>query len=323
MRRTILALSITALTLAACGGSDSESESESESTTVDTEAEADAETDAATNTASDEESADPQVAEDDPAIEEPPANPDKPEVELPEELPTELERTVIEEGTGEAAEIGDTVIVNYVGVRSEDGVEFDNSYDRQPFPVTLGTGSVIAGWEQGLEGAQTGEQVRLDIPSDLAYGEESRGEIIGPNEPLTFVIEVLAVIPATDPADAPTEPGVALSAAPGVEVTEFEDLTIGDGPALEVGTTAVINYVNFRGDNGVAIESNWEAVPQPIPFDDSLLPGLLEGMEGMNVGGRRAITIPPEAGFGAEGRPQQGLPADTDMIFVVDLLGTY
>ena len=112
-------------------------------------------------------------------------------------------------------------------------------------------------------------------------------------------------------------------AAPGVEVTEFEDLTIGDGPALEVGTTAVINYVNFRGDNGVAIESNWEAVPQPIPFDDSLLPGLLEGMEGMNVGGRRAITIPPEAGFGAEGRPQQGLPADTDMIFVVDLLGTY
>ncbi len=43
----------------------------------------------------------------------------------------------------------------------------------------------------------------------------------------------------------------------------------------------------------------------------------------MNVGGRRAVTIPPEDGFGPEGNPQGGLPADTDMIFVIELIGTY
>ena len=56
---------------------------------------------------------------------------------------------------------------------------------------------------------------------------------------------------------------------------------------------------------------------------DTLLPGLLEGMEGMNVGGRRAVTVPPEDGFGEEGNPQGGLPAGTDMIFVIELIGTY
>lgn len=327
MRRTTLAISITAaLALAACGGSDSDT-----ADTVDTapatdgaeQTEADGTTEESSETIAESDATDGSTPAPEPAPSTT-ANPDKPEVAIPDEAPTELERNVLVEGSGEGAETGDTVIVNYVGVRSEDGVEFDNSYDRgQPFPVTLGSGSVIQGWDDGLIDAQAGEQVQLDIPSDLAYGEQARGELIGENEDLSFVIDVLAVIPAADPADAPTEPGVELSTEEGVEATEFEDLVVGDGPALETGNTAVIRYVNFRGDNGVAIESNWGGEPLSIPFEEGLLPGLLEGMDGMQVGGSRAITIPPEEGFGPEGNPQGGLPADTDMIFVIDLLGTY
>lgn len=308
MRRTALIISISALTLAACGGSDSESGS------ADTVAESDSEptgTDGDLGGATPTTVAAPSTTE----------NPDKPDVEIPSELPTKLERNVLQSGSGDEAEIGDTVIVNYVGVRSEDGVEFDNSYDREPFPVTLGSGSVIQGWEDGLVGAQTGEQVQLDIPSDLAYGEEARGELIGENESLSFVIDVLAVLDAADPADAPTEPGVELSTGPGVETTEVEDLVVGDGPELEVGSTAFIRYTMFRGDNGAVLETQW-ADPVPVEYVDGLLPGLFVGLEGMQVGGTRAITIPPEEGLGPEGNPQGGLPADTDVIFVIDLLGT-
>ena len=60
----------------------------------------------------------------------PTTSPDKPTVSLPAETPTELVITDLIEGTGPAAQVGDTVTVNYVGVRSEDGTEFDNSYDR-------------------------------------------------------------------------------------------------------------------------------------------------------------------------------------------------
>ena len=78
----------------------------------------------------------------------------KPVVKVPASLPTKLVVTVLKEGSGEAAKNGDIVEVNYVGVRSADGKEFDNSYDRgQTFPVTLGAGGVIKGWDQGLVGA--------------------------------------------------------------------------------------------------------------------------------------------------------------------------
>lgn len=301
MRRTLLITTIAALSLAACGASDSEADATDEDASPATEA---------------VESLPPDT---NPVSE----NPDKPEVDLPSELPTELVRTVLVAGSGEAAAVGDTVLVDYVGVRSEDGVEFDNSYDRDPFPVTLGNGSVIQGWEDGLLGAQTGELVQLDIPAELAYGEEARSEVIRENEALTFVIEVRAVIAAAEPADVPTEPGVSLSTGEGVAATEYVDLVVGDGPPLERGNTALIRYVNFRGDNGVAIETNWSSDPLQVPFEEGLLPGLLEGMDGMNVGGRRAVTIPPEDGFGPEGNPQGGLPADTDMIFVIELIGTY
>jgi peptidylprolyl isomerase len=252
----------------------------------------------------------------------PPTNPAKPEVEIPAEVPDELQVTVLQEGTGPEAQNGDTVVVDYVGVRTSDGVEFDNSYDRfQPFPVVLGEGGVIAGWDQGLVGAQAGSRIQLDIPSELAYGAESRGEIIGENEPLTFLIDVRAVVP---PGEEPTESGVDPSEG-ATEVTVV-DLVEGDGPELETGQLAFIRFVLFRGDNGVVLQSNWAEQLQPLPLNEDIFPPLFEGLQGMQVGGRRAITFPPqypEFGFGPEGNPTGGLPAETDVTLVVDLVGLY
>jgi peptidylprolyl isomerase len=312
MRRTLPLLVTATLLFAACGSDDTASDSSTDTSGVDAVApvetsDTDAESDDTTDTGS--------VA---PA----PTNPDKPEVEIPDEIPTELVVTVIDEGTGPAAVSGDTVIVDYVGVRTRDGVEFDNSYDRfEPFPVVLGQGGVIAGWDEGLIGAQTGARIRLDIPSDLAYGPEARGDIIGENEALTFLIDVRAVIQPPDAADAPTEPGVPPSE--GATETTFTDLVEGDGTELLAGQTGVINYVLFRGDNQVALESSWEAEPVPVPTAEGGFPGFVQGLPGMKVGGRRAIVIPPEDAFGPDGDPQLGLPAGTDMVIVVDLLGVY
>ena len=60
-----------------------------------------------------------------------------------------------------------------------------------------------------------------------------------------------------------------------------------------------------------------------MPTAEGGFPGFVNGLPGMKVGGRRAIIVPPEDAFGPEGNPQLGLPAGTDMIIVVDLLGVY
>ncbi len=309
MRRTLPLLVTATLLFAACSSDDDNATDTSTASTQETTAPDGSSVDQPTDTSD----ADPVT---------PSTNPDKPEVEVPDEIPTELQVTVLEEGTGPEAEAGDTVVVDYVGVRSRDGVEFDNSYDRfEPFSVVLGQGGVIAGWDQGLVGAQTGDRIRLDIPSDLAYGAEARGDIIGENEALTFLIDVRAVIQPPDAADAPTEPGV--PASEGATETTYVDLVVGDGAELQAGQTAVINYVLFRGDNQVLLESSWETGAVPVPTAEGGFPGFVNGLPGMKVGGRRAIVIPPEDAFGPDGNPQLGLPAGTDMVIVVDLLGVY
>ena len=310
MRRTLPLLVTATLLFAACSSSDDASDgtTNESATTDDSATTSDADSTESTDAAG--------------TLAPPPTNPDKPAVEVPAEIPSELQITVIEEGTGPGAEAGDTVIVDYVGVRTRDGVEFDNSYDRfEPFPVVLGQGGVIAGWDQGLVGAQTAARIRLDIPSDLAYGAESRGDIIGENEALTFLIDVRAVIQPPDPADEPTEAGV--PASEGAAETTFTDLVEGDGPELLAGQTGVINYVLFRGDNLVALESSWQSEPVPVPTAEGGFPGFVNGLPGMKVGGRRAIVVPPADAFGPDGNPQLGLPAGADMIIVVDLLGVY
>ena len=85
----------------------------------------------------------------------------------------------------------------------------------------------------------------------------------------------------------------------------------------------MINYVLFRGDNLVALENSWEGDPVTVSTAEGGFPGFVNGLPGMKVGGRRAIIVPPEDAFGAEGNPQLGLPAGSDMIIVVDLLGVY
>ncbi|MDX2378459.1 MAG: FKBP-type peptidyl-prolyl cis-trans isomerase [Acidimicrobiia bacterium] len=333
MRRTLIALASTTLVLAACGSDYSTADTldtvNDSADTDDTVAASDSEaaapvTDGAIDETAGTETDDPPV-ETNPDGEEippPPTSPDKPEVDIPAAAPTELQVAVLQEGEGPEAESGDTVIVHYVGVRSSDGVEFDNSYDRfEPFPVVLGTSAVIKGWDDGLVGAQTGQRIQLDIPSDLAYGPEARGDVIGADEALTFVIDVQAVIQQPDIADQPSEAGVPESVG-ATEVTTV-DLIEGEGAELEVGDTAVMHLVLFRGDNLVALDTTWEREPIQIPMNPQGVAGLVEGMPGMKVGGRRAIVIPPESGFGPEGSTEIGLPAETDIIIVVDLLGKY
>ena len=123
----------------------------------------------------------------------------KPEVVLPSSEPTELVVTDLVEGTGDPLEVGDTVVTHYVGVLSADGTEFDESYSGDPIELTVGSGQVIPGWDQGLIGVKAGGRRQIDIPASLAYGAAGAGGVIPPNASLTFVVDVVEVIPPPPP----------------------------------------------------------------------------------------------------------------------------
>jgi peptidylprolyl isomerase len=109
--------------------------------------------------------------------------------------PPTLEMRHIVKGKGPAAQSGRTVSVQYVGVSWSTGQEFDSSWDRgkQPFTFKLGAGMVIPGWDQGIVGMRVGSRRLLVIPPNLAYGPQGQPPVIGPNETLVFVVDLLKV----------------------------------------------------------------------------------------------------------------------------------
>jgi peptidylprolyl isomerase len=119
----------------------------------------------------------------------------KPEIDPPEgPAPSELQVTDLTEGDGAEAGTGQTVHMHYVGVAHSTGEEFDASYNRgEPLAFRLGTGQVIAGWDQGVQGMKVGGRRRLVIPPHLAYGDRGAGGVIAPGETLIFVVDLVDV----------------------------------------------------------------------------------------------------------------------------------
>jgi peptidylprolyl isomerase len=118
----------------------------------------------------------------------------KPTVEVPaDEVPSyQLELEDIAVGDGEEAVAGRIVEVHYVGVSWSTGQQFDASWDRgQTFKFGLGKGQVIAGWDQGVAGMKVGGRRRITIPPMLGYGKRGAGGVIGPDETLVFVVDLL------------------------------------------------------------------------------------------------------------------------------------
>jgi FKBP-type peptidyl-prolyl cis-trans isomerase len=106
--------------------------------------------------------------------------------------PKELKVEDLVEGKGAAAKNGDKLSVQYVGVLYDNNKEFDSSWSRgeEPLEVTLGSGQVIPGWEQGLIGMKVGGRRKLTIPPDQAYGAQGQPPDIPANATLVFEIDL-------------------------------------------------------------------------------------------------------------------------------------
>jgi peptidylprolyl isomerase len=175
MRLLVLLAAVAALGLAACGDDDDDSgDAAGSADTSQQESAADTETETA-----------PDLT--DTSV--------KPVIDKPSGVPPrKLVKEDIVKGKGPGAKPGDTVVVHYVGVNFSTGEEFDASWDAgQPFPVQLGAGQVIEGWEKGLVGLKKGGRRQLTIPPEQAYGAEGAPPSIGPNETLVFVIDALEI----------------------------------------------------------------------------------------------------------------------------------
>jgi peptidylprolyl isomerase len=100
----------------------------------------------------------------------------------------------------------------------------------------------------------------------------------------------------------------------------IEDIIEGDGREAKAGDTVRAHYVGVAHSTGEEFDASWN---RGAPLDFRLgvgmvIPGWDKGIEGMKVGGRRKLTIPPHLAYGDRGAGGAIAPGET-LIFVVDL----
>lgn len=99
-----------------------------------------------------------------------------------------------------------------------------------------------------------------------------------------------------------------------------KDLEEGTGPAGKAGDVVSVNYVGVNYKTGKEFDASWSR-GEPFTFTlgaGEVIPGWDQGVEGMKVGGRRELIIPPELGYGSTGSPPV-IPPNETLVFVVDL----
>ncbi|NEC27730.1 FKBP-type peptidyl-prolyl cis-trans isomerase [Streptomyces sp. SID8111] len=107
--------------------------------------------------------------------------------------PKELEEQVLIKGDGKKVEAGQGLVAQYTGVKWEDGKKFDSSWDHGGATAfQIGTGSVVAGWDQGLVGKNVGDRVLLVIPPSLGYGANPGSELA--KNTLVFVVDIVGTV---------------------------------------------------------------------------------------------------------------------------------
>jgi FKBP-type peptidyl-prolyl cis-trans isomerase len=207
-----------------------------------------------------------------------------------------LTYTVIKAGKGEKPGADAKVKVNYKGMLTADGSEFDSGQGAE-FKV----GGVISGFAQGLQLMQPGGSYRLCIPAKLGYGEAGTGPIPA-NADLVFEVELLSF---TTP---PPKPVVPLAERMCDKTTAsglgYLAIKTGTGKIPTDADMTLVDFTTLDAKTGVTLEKReWEKIP--LAQATAIF---AEGLKMMQVGSSYTFCLPKSAE--SDGQPEINIRVD-------------
>lgn len=190
-------------------------------------------------------------------------------------------------GEGFEIPVGGVVVAHYHGTLKDGGKVFDSSFERGE-PIAFPLNGVIQGWGKGVPGMKVGGVRRLTIPAALGYGAQGAGDDIPPNADLVFVIEM-------------------------VDALRVEEVAEGTGEVAGFECVPVTVHVIKDASGGVVGEAKADSPYVWIPGEFN---ALQFGVDGMKVGGKRKLTVPPQM---AMINPQLGSNIPQNVALTIEL----
>ncbi|XP_053554819.1 peptidyl-prolyl cis-trans isomerase FKBP10 [Bombina bombina] len=217
----------------------------------------------------------------------------------------EVQITTIEKPSGCNRTVQDSDFVRYhYNGTLLDGTYFDSSYSRSStYDTYVGSGWLIKGMDQGLLGMCAGEKRKITIPPYLAYGEKGYGTVIPPHSSLVF--DVL-LIDFHNPKD-------------GIKI---DNQVIPQSCKRKAVTGDYVRY-HYNGTllDGALFDSSYKRNSTYNTYIGMgyVIPGMDAGLQGVCVGERRRIIIPPHLGYGENGIANS-IPGSAVLVFDVHII---
>ncbi|QZN85780.1 FKBP-type peptidyl-prolyl cis-trans isomerase [Cellulomonas sp. C5510] len=227
---------------------------------------------------------------------------------------------VVTPGTGETVEEGQLIGVNIAAVSGEDGSSQGGTYGSTPQSYVADDANLPPALLEQVLGQKVGARLlfanpsttgtlllAVEIMSTQSVPTRAEGTAVTPlPEGLPTVTLADDGRPSIEPVDgdAPTE----LVVQPLIE---------GSGPAVEEGQTLTVQYSGWLWD-GTPFDSSWERGASSTFALTGVIEGWQQGLAGQPVGSQVLLVIPPDLGYGDQ--EQDGIPAGSTLVFVVDIL---
>jgi peptidylprolyl isomerase len=258
-----------------------------------------------------------------------------PEVDWKGEMDAdEVETDVLVEGDGAEVQDGDQLDINvWIGNGFTQEKAY-STYDKGGAPETFTINDQLSPFfREALIGRTIGSRVAVTTPSSEIFGETGNAQMgIGNEDPVVVVLDLMKMFEPPKPKD------VSPSRLPGIveekgnpTALDFEGLPKpqpdgdllravvkeGKGKALTTDMTVTVNYLGMVYDAKEPFDESYSK--QPAEFQlTGVVQGWTYGLEGMKVGSRVLLQIPPALGYGAQEQPN--IPANSTLYFVVDIV---
>jgi peptidylprolyl isomerase len=254
---------------------------------------------------------------------------------------SEAESDVVIEGDG--AEVGEDTALKYrfAVAKGADGAEVLSNFT-QPEPESLTVADQPPAIKDAIDGTTIGSRVVLAAPVSEVLGEQGAPQAgLAPEDDVVFVFDLIeeAAEPLAGPegtevdppADAPavvsdgdTVTGLDFSDAPSKPSDELQVIPLveGEGDPIKQGDNVTVNYYGAVYGEDEPFDSSFErGEPTAFPLTEGgLIDGWIQGLDGVTVGSRVMLVIPPELGYGEQGQGED-IPPNSTLVFVIDVLG--
>lgn len=237
---------------------------------------------------------------------------------------------ILQKGDGAVIEDGDRVCSQGIAINVKDGSELMSTWEKNTpdcsTVVSSDTSQMTAAYYNLIKGQKLNSTIAIGVNDSNSSGTSylmvltfvSKSKDLTKAEG-TKVMDVPSDLPKVT-LDKDGKPSIDMNGYKGSDSLVSQDLIKGNGAEVKDTQTVVANYTGWLLD-GTQFDSSWDRGESSSFSLDSVIKGWKQGLAGHTVSSQVLLVVPPDLGYG--NKKQSSIPANSTLVFVVDILAAY